>query len=1140
MPLTAEQLVGYITDTVEPGFRHDLVSRGLARSMLWSDGELPAGSPVYSSTLGEDLVGYGFALFSLCLQLRDTDRANPILPSAFERAAEAIESVIRRGPGDLPQRGFLTVVAAASYHLGHFSARAFSLFSGGVRDWNFSPSEQSLTALFIRDLNLLRDRIAPWFIDGGFDTTLTRLYQGRRAQLSPDQALQFLLNSQFHKSLASFEYALETGSDTARTAAIAHLDQGIAAAHDFEHITFWWIFTITRHLFDDLWDNSLHVRLPNPPPTGPNDHWASLRKFFVATLARRSLAEIDLWPSQLEAAARAFDTKDDLIVSLPTSAGKTRVAELCILRALSLNRRVVFVTPLRALSAQTERTLRRTFVPLGFSVSSLYGASGITGDDLDSLSNRDIVVTTPEKLDFALRNDPSLLDSVGLIVLDEGHSIGIEEREIRYEILVQRLLRRRDADERRIVCLSALLPAGDELNDFVAWLRNDAPGSAITCDWRPTRRRFGELVWQTDRARLAFRVNAERPFVPAFLLRQPPLGRREKPFPQNSQEFTLAAAWRFADQGQTVLVYCPQKRSVESLASQALKLSRQGYLASLLLHDEAVLRDAISIGTEWLGSNHPAVQCLHLGVAVHHGSLPRPFQRAVEKLLREGVLRITIASPTLAQGLNLSATTLLFHSLYRVKKPIPTEEFLNVAGRAGRAHVDVEGQIVCLDFANRLSFQWDQLVRAAGRRSVMSGLLRLVFALLARLRASTNYPLEQLIEYVTGSVAAWDPPQPTQAEPRLPQLWEDELGRLDAALLSLIPHETAAEDVPRVLDEVLASSLWQRSLQRGGAEIQRYAQTILRSRAVFIWERSEPLQRKAAFYAGVNFNTSMQLAQNAAALNEALSTADAAFEAEEMDKAIDHILRFARIAFTIPPFAPSQLPNDWEQVAKEWIRGKSLADLGGGVESEIVEFLEGTMVYRLVWAMEAVRVRAVATGEADEDRFNGRAATAVETGTPQYSASLLIHCGLGSRVAAIKSVEELAGDFRDTRGMRQWIRSDLVARRTNDPQWPTPETAGVWREFVQSLERAVDAPWEETRFSVKLEWDAAPLAPGTPVRIREGARVHTIAWDPVGVLSEHLEFNNDGVLNAHVGGDSASIEGEFLGRRRRRQPDSLR
>src|SRR3546814_5422826 len=100
---------------------------------------------------------------------------------------------------------------------------------------------------------------------------------------------------------------------------------------------------------------------------------------------------------------------------------------IAALMTLSSARRVLIVTPLRALSAQTERSFRKTFAPLGFSVSSLYGASGLSAGDEDALRTREIIIATPEKLDFALRSDPSLIDDVGLIVLDEGHMIGRSE-----------------------------------------------------------------------------------------------------------------------------------------------------------------------------------------------------------------------------------------------------------------------------------------------------------------------------------------------------------------------------------------------------------------------------------------------------------------------------------------------------------------------------------------------------------------------------------------------------------------------------------------------------------------------------------------------------------------------------------------
>ena len=70
---------------------------------------------------------------------------------------------------------------------------------------------------------------------------------------------------------------------------------------------------------------------------------------------------------------------------------------------------------------------------------------------------------------------------------------------------------------RRIVCLSAILPDGDQLDDFAGWLRRDHPGDLIKHDWRPTRLRFGEVVWSYPTARLNLRVGDERPWVPRFL-----------------------------------------------------------------------------------------------------------------------------------------------------------------------------------------------------------------------------------------------------------------------------------------------------------------------------------------------------------------------------------------------------------------------------------------------------------------------------------------------------------------------------------------------------------------------------------------------------------------------------------------------
>src|SRR5258706_2655402 len=116
-------------------------------------------------------------------------------------------------------------------------------------------------------------------------------------------------------------------------------------------VSLWWVIRLCQNFIDDLWQHSLHQRLPTIPPVGGDQAFPSLREQFLASLYDRKVSEVELWPSQIEAAGRSTDLTDDLIVALPTSAGKTRIAELAALMTLSTGKRILIVTPLRALSA---------------------------------------------------------------------------------------------------------------------------------------------------------------------------------------------------------------------------------------------------------------------------------------------------------------------------------------------------------------------------------------------------------------------------------------------------------------------------------------------------------------------------------------------------------------------------------------------------------------------------------------------------------------------------------------------------------------------------------------------------------------------------------------------------------------------
>jgi len=1166
MPTTPEAIAADIAEAATAGFRGRLIARGQARAIIWRDGILPPDAPDFAPQLSYDLHSHGYALLGLGLRLRELGGDEAHARVAFEQAATALEAVIAKGDREEVDRDFHFVMAAASYHLAHLSARAYSLLAIVEGDENFSPIERVLAQLMRRNFAALRASVLDYRASGqGSDARIAAAIQARLDQIgdAPDpvmdggndflfEGLDTALIDAFLAATSLFLLALERGERPLLDQALERLRVGLAICSELNLLPQWWAHRIAIHLLSDLWSSSFHEKVPLQPVGGEAADWPQLRELFIALLQRRSKAEIDLWPSQIEAAARAVDQSDDLVVSLPTSAGKTRIAELCILRCLAGGKRVFFITPLRALSAQTETTLLRTFGPLGKTISALYGSIGVSGFDEDAIRERNIVVATPEKLDFALRNDPSLLDDVGLLVFDEGHMIGLNEREVRYEVQIQRLLRRPDAHERRIVCLSAILPDGDQLDDFAGWLRRDHPGGLIKNDWRPTRLRFGEVVWASPTARLNLRVGDERPWVQRFLTGFappawiPPKRRRTKLFPCDQRELCLATAWRLNEDGQTVLIFCPERRSVEPFADVIVDLHERGALRSLLEADPAVLDTAIALGEEWLGPNSAILKCLRLGVALHHGALPTAYRKEVERLLRDNVLKVTISSPTLAQGLNLSATAVIMHSLHRNGEKIEISEFKNVIGRAGRAYVDVEGMVLfpMFDDIAKKRRNWEALISDLGAREMESGLVRLVAALLSRMRARIGGDLNQLVEYVVNNAAAWTFPEIANEKPedrtRAFADWERHVATLDTAILSLIgENDIPDEGIEAALDAILQSSLWHRRLLRQNEQVQQVLKAGLVSRSRLIWSQSTAARRRGYFLAGVGLSTGHALDAIAADANSLLVQANSAILQGDAEAAIAALTALAELVFTFYPFTPDPMPANWRDILRAWLLGQPLAAIAVGQESETLQFIEGGLVYRLPWAMEAIRVRAAANGDTVgvfdlplEDHELGLAVPAVETGTLNRSASILIQAGFNSRLAAIKAVTDTGATFQTGPELRHWLNSEAVAAWSALQDWPTAETRAMWTDFAQSFTPRDNRTWADRRYWANVTWLGVPPPPGTSVQIHHWAgqpRVLSADGTPLGTVQAALNPGRAGLLRAQVAQDAGRIDMTYLG-----------
>lgn len=1107
--------------------------------MIRRAGVLPPDAPQFSPFLDADLLHYGDAMLSTSLDLLeasadDTTGQITLAVRGFIQSSYAIEAAIRNA-APTADSVFHGLVAGAASHLGGYAARAFSLIQASRGSGRLTPMELTLADLLTRDLSSIERRThslrsSPQVSDEALLAALTTANGEASDENGLDRVgpVLLLLSENYLSAVSAALFSIESGRRDLLDTALEELRLGEQASLDMSAPGPWWVYRLTRLLLVDLFNTSLETNIPDEPPAGAAERverWRYLRRTFVASLLARERSEIDLWPSQLHVVDRIFQDQRDLVVALPTSAGKTRIAELSILACLARDRRTVYVTPLRALSAQTEHVLARTFSPLGIRVSSLYGSMGTSDVDEDNLRSSEIVVATPEKLDFALRSDPSVLDDVGLVVLDEGHMIGASEREVRYEAQIQRLLRRTDAATRRILCLSAVFPSGSELDDFVAWITDDEPDGLHRESWRPTEQRFGLVEWREDHARLIVTLGPDQPFIPRYFEAKEPSGRRRKMFPDSQREHVIATAWRLVEEGQTVLVFCPQRNWVEPYAGAIIKLHEQGLVSSVLPPD-VDLSDALAVGTEWFGAGHPILGCLKLGVAIHHGALPGPFRREVERLLQRGSLKVTIASPTLAQGLNLSASAVLFHGLRRGRDLLKGSEFANVIGRAGRAFVDTEGLVLYPVFEPTQARRrdWLELTQGDGGKALQSGLIEIGVALLRRMYVSQGLnSVEPLLVYLTGG-PDWSlpvvPHETNDGRAAATESWRENLELLDIGILSIVGdsgQEIGADAATQLVADALRDSLWDRQLRRDEDLTTAAVRELVYSRTRHLWRTATPSQRRGWFLAGLGADAGSELSRVSGRIIAMAGQAETAILAADYETATDLLVAIADIVFAVKVFEPETKLGNWQEILRHWVCGLALSNVTGD-RVDVAQFIESDVIYRLVWGMEAARVYEAAHGNADVDALLGSAVTAIETGTFNRAASILIRCGFDYRLAAISAVTSTNATFDSTNGMRQWI-NELEPAYALSADWPTPESRSAWETFANPSRTRRSRRWSrQTEDLQNVTWYGAAPDPDAWLRVTDAGpdtiEIWSTGFDLLGEATVRLDRERQGVLRA--------------------------
>lgn len=436
---------------------------------------------------------------------------------------------------------------------------------------------------------------------------------------------------------------------------------------------------------------------------------------------------LELLPSQRQAMQQnLFDVYANAsIVQMPTSAGKTMLAEFNIVLTKSLRKdaKVVYVVPSRALVNQVYFDLRKDLSAIGLNVERTSSASEIDPTEADFLiaDDVDIIVSTPEKLDLLIRRSHSSVEDVSLFIIDEAHTIENGERGAKLELLISML--RRERPNAKYMLLSPFLPGDKEA--LTEWLGG---GNVINVDWKPSEKIIIGLTATKTKAKFRLLQSAY-----SFNLYQDDEKEIKNPYPlksTTSKDHILEFSCRhFSAKGKTELILCKGRGSANKVAEKIY-----GWIDDSI--DSEEIRLVQKYIDEELGCSTSFSRFLGKGVAVHHAGLSDETKLLTEHLIRQGLINFVCATTTIAEGVNFPVSTVYFDTYHRGGQNIlSANDFWNIAGRAGRTLVDDFGKII-LPFNTPKNIETGKSILRNGAEELTS--------VLAKLFVDREYILETL------------------------------------------------------------------------------------------------------------------------------------------------------------------------------------------------------------------------------------------------------------------------------------------------------------------------------------------------------------------------------------------------------------
>ncbi|CAI9630567.1 atp-dependent rna helicase dob1 [Alternaria burnsii] len=414
------------------------------------------------------------------------------------------------------------------------------------------------------------------------------------------------------------------------------------------------------------------------------------------------------WPFTLDpfqqVSIASIQRNESVLVSAHTSAGKTVVAEYAIAQCLKNNQRVIYTSPIKALSNQKYREFMAEFGDVGL----------MTGDVTINPTATCLVMTT-EILRSMLYRGSEIMREVAWVVFDEVHYLRDKSRGVVWEETIILL-----PDKVRYVFLSATIPNAMQ---FAEWITktHSQPCHVVYTDFRPTPLQhyffpagaegihlvvdekgvFREENFQKAMSSIADKGGSE---AKDFMAKRKGKGKDKKTNTGGNKDQTdiyKIVKMIMIKSYNPVIVFSFSKRECENYALS---------MSSLAFNDDsekAMVTKVFNSAIEMLSEEDrqlPQIQhilpLLRRGIGVHHSGLLPILKETIEILFQEGLIKVLFATETFSIGLNMPAKTVVFTSVRKFdgvsQRWVTPSEFIQMSGRAGRRGLDDRGIVIMM------------------------------------------------------------------------------------------------------------------------------------------------------------------------------------------------------------------------------------------------------------------------------------------------------------------------------------------------------------------------------------------------------------------------------------------------------------